>query len=92
MSSEFRELLVKVGSGTHTSKQLTRAEAAKATEMMLQQTATPAQIGAFAIAHRIKRPTPTELAGILDTFDSPGTKARSISPTSASARGFRQSL
>jgi len=74
MSNEFRELLVKVGSGTHTSKHLTRIEAAKATEMMLQQTATPAQIGAFAIAHRIKRPTPTELAGILDTFDRLGNK------------------
>ena len=69
MSSEFRELLKRVGSGTHTSKNLTRAEAATATEMMLKQTATPAQIGAFTIAHRIKRPTPEELAGILDTFD-----------------------
>ena len=76
MSNEFRELLVKVGSGTHTSKQLSRAEAARATEMMLQQTATPAQIGAFAIAHRIKRPTPTELAGILDTFDRLGQKLK----------------
>ena len=74
MSNEFRELLTKVGSGTHTSKHLTRIEAAKATEMMLQQTATPAQIGAFTIAHRIKRPTPTELAGILDTFDRLGQK------------------
>ncbi|MEL6928813.1 MAG: anthranilate phosphoribosyltransferase family protein [Cyanobacteria bacterium J06600_6] len=76
MSNEFRELLIRVGSGTHTSKNLTRAEAAKATEMMLQQTATPAQIGAFAIAHRIKRPTPTELAGILDTFDRLGKKLK----------------
>jgi anthranilate phosphoribosyltransferase len=69
MSNEFRELLKRVGSGTHTSKNLTRAEAATATEMMLLQLATPAQIGAFMIAHRIKRPTPEELAGILDTFD-----------------------
>lgn len=76
MSNEFRELLVKVGSGTHTSKHLTRVEAAKATEMMLEQTATPAQIGAFAIAHRIKRPDPTELAGILDAFDRLGQKLK----------------
>ena len=69
MSDEFRELLKKIGSGTHTSKGLTRTEAAQATEMMLKETATPAQIGAFMIAHRIKRPTPEELAGMLDTYD-----------------------
>ena len=69
MSDEFRELLKKVGSGTHTGKDLTRAEAAAATEMMLTLKATPAQIGAFMIAHRIKRPTPEELAGMLDTYD-----------------------
>ena len=74
MSEEFRELLKKVGSGSHTSKNLARAEAADATKMMLLQTATPAQIGAFMIAHRIKRPTPEELAGILDTFDLLGSK------------------
>ncbi len=74
MSDEFRELLKRVGSGTHTSKNLTRAESAKATEMMLLQEATPAQIGAFLIAHRIKRPTPEELAGILDAFDRLGSR------------------
>jgi anthranilate phosphoribosyltransferase len=76
MSDEFRELLKRVGSGTHTSKHLTRTEAATATDMMLLQEATPAQIGAFAIAHRIKRPTPEELAGILDTFDRLGGKLK----------------
>ena len=74
MSDEFRELLKRVGSGTHTSKNLTRAEAATATKMMLLSIATPAQIGAFAIAHRIKRPTPEELAGILDAFEELGSK------------------
>jgi anthranilate phosphoribosyltransferase len=74
MSDEFRELLKKVGSGTHTGKNLSRAEAAIATRMMLQQEATPAQIGAFAIAHRIKRPTYEELAGMLDTYDRLGAK------------------
>ena len=74
MSDEFRELLKRVGSGTHTSKNLTRAEAATATRMMLLQEATPAQIGAFAIAHRIKRPTSEELAGILDAYDRLGAK------------------
>ena len=74
MSDEFRELLKKIGSGTHTSKHLTRTEAAKATRMMLEGEATPAQIGAFLIAHRIKRPTPEELAGILDIYDAMGEK------------------
>ncbi|MGD1898807.1 MAG: anthranilate phosphoribosyltransferase family protein [Phormidesmis sp.] len=69
---QFRDLLKKVGSGTHTSKSLSREEAAIATQMMLQETATPAQIGAFMIAQRIKRPTPTELAGMLDTYDALG--------------------
>ncbi|MEM8674395.1 MAG: anthranilate phosphoribosyltransferase family protein [Cyanobacteria bacterium P01_G01_bin.67] len=74
MSDEFRELLKRVGSGTHTSKDLSRAETATATRMMLTQSATPAQIGAFMIAHRIKRPTPEELAGILDAFDQLGNQ------------------
>ena len=72
MSLEFRELLKTIGSGTHTSKDLNRAEAAAAARMMLQQTATPAQIGAFMIAHRIKRPTGEELAGILDAYEQLG--------------------
>jgi len=76
MSVVFRELLRKVGSGSHTSENLTRAEAATATEMMLRQEATPAQIGAFMIAHRIKRPTGEELAGILDAYDHLGPKLR----------------
>ncbi|HIK44105.1 MAG TPA: hypothetical protein IGR64_04370, partial [Leptolyngbyaceae cyanobacterium M65_K2018_010] len=43
-------------------------EAAAAGRMLLNQTATPAQIGAFLIAHRIKRPTAEELAGLLDAY------------------------
>ncbi|MCU0566957.1 MAG: anthranilate phosphoribosyltransferase family protein [Oculatellaceae cyanobacterium Prado106] len=78
MSAVFRDLLRKVGSGAHTSEALTRAEAALATEMMLQQTATPAQIGAFMIAHRIKRPTGEELAGLLDAYDHLGPKLKPI--------------
>ena len=72
MSHKFRDLLKKVGSGSHTSKPLTRPEADTATRMMLTQTATPAQIGAFMIAHRIKRPTPEELAGTLDAYEALG--------------------
>ncbi|ACK70116.1 Glycosyl transferase, family 3-like protein [Gloeothece citriformis PCC 7424] len=69
MSSQFRELLKKVGSGQHTKENLTRTEAAQATGMMLMGEATAAQIGAFMIAHRIKRITPEELAGMLDAYD-----------------------
>lgn len=78
MSQTFRELLKKVGSGTHTSVDLNRAEAAAALEMMLCQDATPVQIGAFLIAHRIKRPTGEELAGMLDAYDALGPKVAAI--------------
>ncbi|WP_299485002.1 anthranilate phosphoribosyltransferase family protein [Acaryochloris sp. IP29b_bin.137] len=72
MSDVFRELLKKVGSGRHTSKDLSRADAQTALELMLQQEATPAQIGAFLISHRIKRPTGEELAGFLDAYEHLG--------------------
>lgn len=74
MSDAFRELLKKVGSGNHTNKDLTRTEAFQAAEMMLLHQATPAQIGAFLISHRIKRPTGEELAGMLDAYDELGPK------------------
>lgn len=79
MSNAFRDLLKKVGSGNHTGENLTRDEAATATRMILRQEATPAQIGAFLIAHRIKRPTGEELAGMLDAYDELGPKLQSIS-------------
>ncbi|MEB3227418.1 MAG: anthranilate phosphoribosyltransferase family protein [Synechocystis sp.] len=72
MSLEFRDLLKKIASGPHTSRSLTRQEAQAAMALMLNQTATPAQIGAFLIAHRIMRPTGTELAGMLDAYDDLG--------------------
>lgn len=78
MSHVFRELLRKVGSGTHTSESLTREEAAAATRMMLLQEATPAQIGAFMISHRIRRPTGTELAGMLDAYEELGPRLQPI--------------
>lgn len=78
MSDAFRELLRKVGSGPHTGKNLDRSEAAAATRMMLLQEATPAQIGAFMIAHRIKRPTGEELAGMLDAYAELGPQLQSL--------------
>ncbi|MEO0868614.1 MAG: anthranilate phosphoribosyltransferase family protein, partial [Cyanobacteria bacterium J06642_11] len=82
MSSTFRDLLKKVGSGTHTSQGLSREESELATRLMLEQTATPAQIGAFMIAQRIKRPTIPELAGMLDCYDQLGGRL-AISKTTA---------
>jgi anthranilate phosphoribosyltransferase len=78
MNEAFRELLRKVGSRTHTGKNLTRAEAEAATAMMLQQEASPAQIGAFTIAHRIKRPTAEELTGMLDAYMELGPQLKAI--------------
>jgi anthranilate phosphoribosyltransferase len=80
MSDAFRELLRKVGSGPHTSEDLTRAEAKAATLMMLEREATLVQIGAFMIAHRIKRPTGEELAGMLDAYDQLGPKLKAPEP------------
>jgi anthranilate phosphoribosyltransferase len=68
MSHVFREYLKRVGSGPHTGSSLSRSDAADATRLMLQQIATPAQIGGFLIAHRIRRPTGEELAGMLDAY------------------------
>jgi anthranilate phosphoribosyltransferase len=78
MTDRFREFVKKIGSGPHTGKNLTRTEAAMAMEMMLLQTATPAQIGAFLIAHRIKRPTGEELAGMLDAYQKMGPQLQPV--------------
>jgi anthranilate phosphoribosyltransferase len=76
---EFRELLKKIGSGSHTSKSLSRPEAALAMKKMLLAEATPAQIGAFLIAHRIRRPTGEEMAGMLDTWEEFGPRLQPVS-------------
>ena len=78
MSNVFKDLLKKIGSGEHTKQNLTRTEAGLATKMMLLGEATPAQIGAFLIAHRIKRPTSEELAGMLDAYNELGPKLKAI--------------
>ncbi|MDV3001949.1 MAG: Anthranilate phosphoribosyltransferase [Chroococcopsis gigantea SAG 12.99] len=72
MSNTFREYLRTIASGTHTSKDLSREDAHMATRLMLLQEATPAQIGAFMIAHRIKRPSVPEIAGMLDAYEELG--------------------
>ena len=87
MSNAFRELLKKVGSGVHTCENLSRQEAADATRMMLLQEATPAQIGAFLISHRIKRPTGEELAGMLDAYDELGQKLQPMTGGTSAREG-----
>ncbi|MFN7899814.1 MAG: anthranilate phosphoribosyltransferase [Synechococcaceae cyanobacterium] len=66
--ARFRELIGKVGSGEHTSTGLSRAEAYEAMALMLGDAVDGAQMGAFLIAHRIRRPTPEELAGMLEAY------------------------
>ncbi|MFM7371709.1 MAG: hypothetical protein ACKO2Z_28770, partial [Sphaerospermopsis kisseleviana] len=78
MTNTFKEFIQKVGSGSHTSENLTRTEAYTAMKMMLLAEAKPAQIGAFLIAHRMKRPTGEELAGMLDAYYELGPKLQPI--------------
>ncbi|MCT0214541.1 anthranilate phosphoribosyltransferase [Synechococcus sp. CS-1324] len=72
----FRELLAKVGSGEHTSTGLNRIEARAAMDLMLQGEVMDAQLGAFLIAHRIRRPAPIELSGMLDSYRAHGPVLR----------------
>ena len=80
LRARFRTYLGKVGSGEHTSSGLSREEAAEAMELMLDGIATPAQIGAFLIAHRIRRPEPQELTGMLDVYRQRGPALTSPTP------------
>ena len=65
---QFKTYLRKIGSGEQTSRGMSREESAHALKLILKAQATPAQIGAFMIAHRIRRPEPQELAGMIDTY------------------------
>tara|TARA_Y100001968_G_scaffold333824_1_gene399882 strand:- start:4117 stop:5172 length:1056 start_codon:yes stop_codon:yes gene_type:complete len=66
--NRFKNYLRKIGSGDQTSKGMTRQESSDALKLILTGIASPAQIGAFMIAHRIRRPEPQELAGMVDTY------------------------
>ena len=68
----FKRLLKKISSGEHTSRSMTREESAEALRLILMSKASPAQIGAFLMAHRIRRPEPQELAGMIDTYSKLG--------------------
>ncbi len=53
---------------------MSRDESADALELILKGQPSPAQIGAFLIAHRIRRPEPQELAGMIDTYKKLGPR------------------
>ena len=74
---QFKTYLKKIGSGEFTGKSLTREESAEAIKLILKKEASPAQIGAFLIAHRIRRPLPQELAGMIDAYLELGPKIQS---------------
>lgn len=64
----FRELIAKIGSGERTSTGLSRSEATEALCRLLQGQASDVQAGAFLIAHRLRRPSACELAGMADAY------------------------
>ena len=74
---EFKTYLKKIGSGEFTGKSLTREESKSALKLMLKEEASAAQIGGFMIAHRIRRPIPEELAGMIDAYIELGPKIQS---------------
>ena len=76
---EFKTYLKKIGSGEFTGKSLTREETKSALMLMLKEEASAAQIGGFMIAHRIRRPIPEELAGMIDAYIELGPKIQSPS-------------
>ncbi len=73
----FKNYLRKIGSGNETGRSLNRKESADALKLMIEGIPSPAQIGAFLIAHRIRRPTAKELAGMIDTYKNLGPNLKS---------------
>ena len=74
----FRELIAALGSGERSGRALSRAEAAEAVDHLLAGRCTEAQAGAFLIAHRLRRPMPQELAGMLDCYRRQGPRLAPI--------------
>ncbi|MEA5417346.1 anthranilate phosphoribosyltransferase [Synechococcus sp. BA-132 BA5] len=69
-----RELIAALGSGERSGRALSRAEASEALDLLLNGRCTDAQAGAFLIAHRLRRPEPQELAGLLDSYRQRGPR------------------
>jgi anthranilate phosphoribosyltransferase len=61
-------LLKEVGRGKRGARDLTYEEARRAAELIVNGEATPAQIGAFLVAERIKMESPDELRAFIDVL------------------------
>jgi anthranilate phosphoribosyltransferase len=66
----MNSLLKEVGRGKRGSRDLTYDESVQAAELILNESATPAQIGAFLIAERIKMSSPEEIKAFIDVCRS----------------------
>lgn len=71
----FRAVIKAVGTGRRGSRSLTREEAHGAMAQLLAGEVSPAQVGAFLIAMRIKGETPEELAGMAQALRDARTGA-----------------
>src|SRR2546422_2409764 len=67
MSSTMQTLIAKVGKGEKGAKDLTHDEAKEAMRLLLEGVATPAQVGSFLVAMRIKSESVSELAAFTAT-------------------------
>src|SRR5437867_13186794 len=59
---EMKDIIAKVGKGQKASKDLTWDEAKQAMRLLIEGQATPAQVGGFLLATRIKMESVAELA------------------------------
>jgi anthranilate phosphoribosyltransferase len=66
----MQEYIAKVAKGSRAAKDLTWDEAKRATKTLVEGDATPAQVGAFLMAMRIKTESVTELASMTATVRS----------------------
>jgi anthranilate phosphoribosyltransferase len=74
MDTTMQALIAKVGKGEKGAKDLTYEEAKEAMRLLLEGRATPAQVGAFLLAMRIKSESVSELAAftaVARTYVSP---------------------
>jgi anthranilate phosphoribosyltransferase len=67
-------LLKEVGRGKRGAKDLSYDEALRAAELIIQSEATPAQIGAFLVAERIKMESPEEILAFIHSLQKHSIK------------------
>ncbi len=66
----MRDVLQRIATGPHLSKDLSRDQAREAMLTLLDNSADPVQAGIFLIALRMKRETDDEIAGVLDAINA----------------------